>query len=518
MSLKNTEQLGKNEFKITFDASRSDFEAAISKVYHKAVKNITIPGFRKGKAPRAIVEKMYGKEVFYEDAVNEILPTAYEDAIKDFDKTIVSRPEFDVESIDENGVVLTAKFFVKPDVEIADYKGIKVTRTVAPVTDKDVDDELGRVQNRNSRLIEVTDRAAQMDDTVNFDYEGFNDGVAFDGGKAEGFDLKLGSGQFIPGFEETIVGHSIGEDFDVNVTFPEEYHAEELAGKPVVFKCHLNGIKYNELPVLDDEFARDVSDFDTLDEYKADIKAKIEDRNAKTADAEVEEQIIAALIEKLHADIPEVMFENETENFVRDYDSRLRMQGLDLETYFKYTGLDLETLRKQMRPDAERQVKTRLALEKIAELEKLEVSDEEVEAECARLAEAYGMKPEDVKNAVPEDGLKEDLMVKKAVDLVKENAEVSDKKPAAKKAPAKKAPAKRAEDKAEEKADEAEKPAAKKAPAKKTTTTKTTAAKKTESDGEKKPAAKKTTTTAAKKTTTTAKKPAAKKETAPKAE
>ncbi len=453
MSMKKTEQIGANQYCVTFDAPRADFDAALNKAYKKAVRNITIPGFRKGKAPRAIVEKMYGKEVFYEDAVNELLPTAYEDAIKDFDKTIVSRPEFDIETIDENGVVLTAKFFVKPDVEIKDYKGIPVTRKVAEVTDKDIADELDRVRNRNARMIEITDRAAQTDDVVNFDYEGFVDGVAFDGGKAEGHDLKLGSGQFIPGFEDQIVGHAIGEDFDVNVTFPEEYHASELAGKAATFKCHLNAIKFNELPELDDEFARDVSDFDTLDEYKADIKAKIEERNNKAADADVEEQIIAALIEKLEADIPEAMFEAETENFVRDYDSRLRMQGLDLATYFKYTGLDLDAVRKQMRPDAERQVKTRLALEKIAALENIEITDEETEAEYTRLAGAYGMEADQVKAAVPAEALAEDLKVKKAVDLVKESAVVTEgetEKPKAKRAPAKRKTTKKAAAPAEE--------------------------------------------------------------------
>lgn len=462
MSMKKTEQIGTNQYCVTFDAPRADFDAAINKVYKKAVRNISIPGFRKGKAPRAIVEKMYGKEVFYEDAVNEILPAAYEDAVKDFDKTIVSRPEFDIETIDENGVVMTAKFFVKPDVEIKDYKGIPVTRKVAEVTDKDVDDELDRVRNRNSRMIEITDRASQMDDVVNFDYEGFVDGTPFDGGKAEGHDLKLGSGQFIPGFEDQLVGHTIGEDFDVNVTFPEEYHASDLAGKAATFKCHLNGIKFNELPELDDEFARDVSEFDTLDEYKADIKAKIEEKNNKAADTDVEEQLIAALIEKLEADIPEAMFENETENFVRDYDSRLRMQGLDLATYFKYTGLDLDALRKQMRPDAERQVKTRLALEKIAALENIEVTEEETEAEYARLATAYGMEADQVKAAVPADALAEDLKVKKAVDFVKENAVVTEgetEKPKAKRAPAKRKTTKKAAAPAEAPAEAAEAPA-----------------------------------------------------------
>jgi len=431
MSLKNTENIAVNQYKITFDVDAATFEAAINKVYKKSVKNITIPGFRKGKAPRAIVEKMYGKEVFYEDAINEVIPAAYTEAVADFEKVIVSQPEFDVESIDENGVVLTATFFTKPDANIADYLGLEVTRTVKEADDAEVEAELGRVQARNSRMIEITDRAAAMEDVANIDFEGTVDGVAFAGGKAEGHELKLGSGQFIPGFEEQIVGKNIGEEFDVTVTFPEDYHAEELKGKEAVFHCKLNGLKFNEMPVLDDDFAKDVSEFDTLDEYKADIKAKLQESHNRQADAQVEEQIIKALGEKLEADIPEAMFENETENFVRDYDNRLRMQGLDLATYFKYTGMDLDTLRQNMRPDAERQVKTRLALETIAKLEGIVASDEEIEEEYARLAEAYKMEVEKIKEAVAADAIAEDLKVKKAIDLVKEKAVVTEAAPAA---------------------------------------------------------------------------------------
>ena len=498
MSLKNTEQLGKNQYKVTFDADRATFDEAVTKVYRKASRNITVPGFRKGKAPRAIIEKMYGKEIFFEDAVNEIIPSAYEEAMKDFDKTVVSRPEFNVETIDENGVTLTATFYVKPDVQIKDYLGIPVTREVETVSAKDVNEEIERVRQRNSRMIEITDRPAQDGDVANIDYSGSVDGVPFDGGSAQGHDLKLGSGQFIPGFEEQVAGHSIGDEFDVNVKFPEEYHAKELAGKDAVFKCKLNGIKFNELPALDDEFARDVSEFDTLAEYKKDIKAKIEERNNKAADAKMEEEIVKTLIDKLEADIPEAMFENETENFVRDYDTRLRMQGLDLNTYFKYTGMDIEALKKQMRPDAERQVKARLAFEKIAELEKLTASDEEIDEEYKRLAGIYGMEEEKVREAVEKDALAEDIRVKKASDLVKEKAAVTGgKKPAAKKAAPKKA---ETDKKAEE---PAAKPAAKKPAAKKTTTTakattaKKPAPKKTETaekaEPAKKPAAKKTT-------------------------
>ena len=426
MSLISNETIAVNLRKVTFSVDHAAFETAINKVYKKAVKNITIPGFRKGKAPRALVEKMYGKEVFYEDAINEIIPGAYTEAMEGNEDKIVSRPDFDVESIDDNGVVLSATYYVKPEVEIADYLGIPAERPVVKVTEEEIAEELKKVQNRNSRMIEVTDRAAQMEDITNIDFEGFVDGTAFDGGKAEGHELKLGSGAFIPGFEEQIVGKNIGEEFDVVVTFPEDYHAENLKGKEATFKCKLNSIKFNELPVLDDEFAKDVSEFDTLDEYKADIQAKLEEQHKKQADAQVDETLIKALIEKLNADIPTCMFDNEVENFVRDYDNRLRMNGLDLQTYFKYTGLDLDKLREQMRPDAERQVKTRLALEKIAELENIAVADEEVEAEYGCLAEMYNMEADKVKEVVDASAVAEDLKVKKAIELVREKAVITD--------------------------------------------------------------------------------------------
>ena len=433
MSLKSQETIAANQQKITFDVDRATFEAAINKVYKKQVGRITIPGFRKGKAPRALVEKMYGKEVFYEDAINEIIPDAYPEVIKEVKEVIVSRPEFDIVSIDENGVVLSATFFTKPEVAIKDYLGIPVERPVKHATDEEVEEELKRVQMRNSRQVEVTDRPAAMDDLVTIDFDGYVDDKPFDGGKAEGHQLKLGSGQFIPGFEDQIVGHAIGDEFDVNVTFPEDYHAEELKGKPAVFKCKLHAIKFTELPTLDDEFARDASEFDTLDEYKADIRKNKEDEHQKRADGIVDDALMKALTEKLEGDIPECMFENETENFVRDYDNRLRMNGLDLATYFKYTGLDLDTLRQQMRPDAEKQVKVRLALEKIAELEAITVSDEETEEEYKRLAEQYGMEANRVKEAVEADAVREDLKVKKAIELVREKAAVTEVEDADKK-------------------------------------------------------------------------------------
>ena len=424
MALKKTTEVEKNLYEIEFDVDKETFKAAIEKVYRKEVKKINVPGFRKGKAPRSMIEKMYGKGVFYEDAINEIIPDAYENAIKEADLKVVSRPEFDIVTIDDNGVVLKAKFFVKPAVELKNYKGIEVDKTVKEVTEEDIAADIDRARQRNSRVVDVTDRAVQDGDIANIDYEGFCDGVAFDGGKAEGYDLSIGSGSFIPGFEEQIIGHNIGEKFDITVTFPTEYHSEDLAGKEAIFKISLNGIKFNELPALDDEFVKDVSEFDTVDEYKADIKAKLEKKNEQDAENAVEAQIIDALVEALEADIPAAMFENEAENFVRDYDSRLRMQGLDLNTYCKYTGQTLESLREQFMPMAQRQVKTRLALEKIVELEGIDATAEEVDAEYANLATAYGLEADKVKELVEADAIKSDLCVKKAVDFVKANAKV----------------------------------------------------------------------------------------------
>ena len=425
-------------YELEIAVEKDVFEDAVTKVYRKQVKNINIPGFRKGKAPRSIIEKMYGKGVFYEDAVNELLPNVYADAVKEADiKDIVSQPEFDIVSVDDNGLVLSAKIYVKPDVEIADYVGIEVEKTVEPVTDEEVDKEIETVRERNSREIEVTDRAAEMGDTAVLDYEGFADGVAFEGGKGENFSLKLGSGQFIPGFEEQVVGHNVGEEFDINVEFPKEYHSKELEGKPAVFKIKLHKLNKVELPELDDDFAKDVSEFDTFAEYKADLKAKIEKRHESRADAEVEEKLVDALIEKLVADIPEPMFVNETENFLRDYDNNLRMSGLDLKTYMQYTGRTLDDLRADFRPRAEKQVKARLALEKIAALENLVATEEDINAEYERIAGAYGMPVEQVKESIDAAAIAEDMKVKKAMDLVKEKAVVAAKaakKPAAKKA------------------------------------------------------------------------------------
>ncbi len=425
MALKSTTKVDTNLYEIEFDVDKATFDAAIEKVYRKEVKKINVPGFRKGKAPRSIIEKMYGKGVFYEDAINEIIPAAYEAAIKEANLTVVSRPEFDIVTIDDNGVVLKAKFYVKPEVTLKAYKGLKATKSVTPVTDEDVDAEIELARKRNGRIVEVTDRAVEDGDIAVIDYEGFCNGVAFEGGKGEKYSLNIGSNSFIPGFEAQVIGHNVGESFEINVTFPTEYHSEELAGKEAVFKIYIHEIKKNELPELDDEFAKDVSEFDTLDEYKADIRAKLVAKNEKAAENSVEEQLINALLENLEADIPAPMIEAEAENLVRDFDSRLRMQGLDLNTYCKYTGQTLEQLREQNMPMAERQVKTRLALEKIVELEGIVASDEEAEEEYSKMANAYGMDVENVKKYIEVDAIKADICVKKAVDFVKANADIT---------------------------------------------------------------------------------------------
>ncbi len=481
MSLIKKELTEKSGFTMEFSVSKEVYEKAEYEAYKKNVKSINIPGFRKGKAPKAIIEKYYGKGIWFEDAINECIPEAFEEAVREAGLDIVGQPQFDLVS-NEDDIILKAVGFVKPEATIDGYKGIEVEKKVEAVTDADVDREVENARKRNARTIEVTDRAAAMNDIANINYEGFVDGVAFDGGKGEGHDLTLGSGAFIPGFEEQIVGKAIGEEFDVNVTFPEEYHAAELAGKAAVFKTKLNSLKAEELPALDDEFAKDVSEFDTLDEYKADIKSKMVKRNEDKAEAEVENALAEALMEKLVAEIPEVMFQAETENFVRDYDTRLRQSGLDMATYFKYTGMTLDGLREQMRPQAERQVKVRLALETIAKVEALTVADEEVENEYNRISEAYSVPVDQVKAMIAADDIKADLLVGAAMKLVRENAKVSGAK--AKKASTKKA-APKAEAEGEAKAEE-KKPAAKKTTAKKAATEDNTE--------EKKPAAKKTTT------------------------
>ena len=423
MSLIKNELTEKSGFKMEFSVSKEAYDKAELAAYKKMVKNINVPGFRKGKAPKAIIEKMYGKDIFFEDAINACIPEAFTAAIEEAKITVVGTPEFDIVSRDGD-VVLSAVGFVKPEVTIENYKGIAAPKKVARVTKALIEAEVDKAREKLARTVEVTDRAAKKNDIANINFEGFVDGVAFDGGKGENYDLKLGSGSFIPGFEDQIVGKQIGEEFDVNVTFPEQYGAKELAGKAATFKTKINALKVEELPEADDDFAKDVSEFDTLDEYKADIKAKLAKKNEEEADKAFENAIVEKLMDLLVAEIPEPMFAAETENFIRDYDNRLRMQGLDLEKYTQYTGITLDALRAQFRPNAEKQVKIRLALEKIAELEALTVSDEEIEAEYTRIAEAYNIPAEQVKGMVDAEDIKADMLVANAMKLVKDSAVV----------------------------------------------------------------------------------------------
>ena len=424
MNLIKSEKTDKGVWTLQFSVDKDTFAKAVSDSFRKNSGKITVPGFRKGKAPRAVVEKMYGKGYFYEDAFNAVLPDAFDAALKESKLDMVGQPDFDVVSVsDEDGVVFSAKVSVKPEVKIEGYLGIEAEKKVAPVTDEEVDQEIKTLQERNSRETDLDEGGkAEMGDICTIDFDGSIDGVPFDGGKGSDYPLKLGSGNFIPGYEEQVAGHTLNETFDVKVSFPEDYHVKELAGKPAVFKTTIHKIQHIELPALDDDFAKDFTEFDTFDEYKKDVRAKIEKRHEDEADAEFENAVLDQLIEKVDAEIPEAMFVAETENFVRDYDNRLRMQGLDLKTYFQYTGLDLDKLRAQLRPQAEKQVHLRLALEKIAELEKLEASQEDIDGEIQRIADAYQMKAEDVRKAVPMDSVAEDMKVKKAMDLVKAKA------------------------------------------------------------------------------------------------
>ena len=424
MNLIKSEKTDKGVWTLQFSVDKDTFAKAVSDSFRKNSGKITVPGFRKGKAPRAVVEKMYGKGYFYEDAFNAVLPAAFDEALKESKLDMVGQPDFDVMSVsDEDGVVFSAKVSVRPDVKIENYFGIEAEKTVAPVTDEEVDQEIKTLQERNSRETDLDEGGkAEMGDICTIDFDGSIDGVPFDGGKGSDYPLKLGSGNFIPGYEEQVAGHTLNETFDVKVSFPEDYHVKELAGKPAVFKTTIHKIQHIELPALDDDFAKDFTEFDTFDEYKKDVKAKIAKRHEDEADSAFESAVLDALIEKVDAEIPEAMFVAETENFVRDYDNRLRMQGLDLKTYFQYTGLDLDKLRAQLRPQAEKQVRLRLALEKIADLEKLEATEEDINGEIKRIADAYQMKEEDVRKAVPLDSVAEDMKVKKAMDLVKEKA------------------------------------------------------------------------------------------------
>ena len=427
MGLKSAAKVDTNRVELEVEVDAEAFEAAVSKAYKKNIGKMSVPGFRKGKAPRHLVEKMYGTGVFYDEAVNDLYPTALNDAIEQsVYEYIEDKIDLDVVSVGREGLVFKAVITVKPEVEIGEYKGLKAEKKIDTVTDEDVDAEVKKLQERNSRLVTVDGRPAENGDTVVFDFEGFVDDNPFEGAKAENYTLKLGSNQFIPGFEDQIIGKSAEEEFDVNVTFPEDYQAEELKGKPAVFKCKLHEIKTREMPELNDEFAKDVSEFDTLDELKADLKAKLAHQREHAAEDAFESKLIEQLVEGLKAEIPEAMFERRMDESVREFEQRLQSQGLNLDTYLQYTGMDMEAFRKGFREQAEKQVKVRLALEKIAALESISPTDEEIEAEYNKFAEQYKLEIEKIKAFIPRAELVKDLAVGKAMDLVKESAEISE--------------------------------------------------------------------------------------------
>ncbi len=418
MQLKGIEKKEKNQVELTIEVGKEEFEKAMEQAYRKNVGRMSVPGFRKGKAPRKIIEKLYGEGVFFEDAVNMCYPEAYDKAVEESKIQPVDHPQIMVDDISPEGFTFKATVTVKPEVKIEGYKGLTVEKGRVSVTEKDVKEELSRMVDRNARLVTV-EREAKDGDTVVFDFEGFVDDKPFEGGKAENYTLGIGSGMFIPGFESQMVGKKVDEPFDVNVTFPEEYQAKELAGKPAVFKCLIHEVKETQKPELDDEFAKDVSEFDTLDELKADLKTKIREQKEKAAENEYDEKLIDAMLEHFEADIPEVMIEAQIDRIVEDFGYRLSMQGVTLDMYLKMNDMSMDAFRKLFREQAEKQVKVRLALEEIAKLENMEVTEEEMEKEYARLAEQNKIDVERVKQLLPAQSLKDDLLIQKAVELIK---------------------------------------------------------------------------------------------------
>ena len=420
------EKLEKNMAKLTIEVSAEEFEKGIQAAYQKEKGKISLPGFRKGKAPRKMIEKMYGVGVFYEEAANNVMPMAYSNAAKESELEIVSNPDIDIVQIEAGKpFIFTATVAVKPEVTLGEYKGVEVKKADLTVTDEEIEAELKKEQEKNSRTVNVDDRAVENGDMIKLDFEGFVDGVAFDGGKGENYDLTIGSNSFIPGFEDQLVGSKIGEDVDVNVTFPEEYHAKDLAGKAAVFKCKVNAISVKELPELDDEFAQEVSEFDTLDEYKADVKKNLEEKKAADAKTAKENEAVDKAVENAQMDIPDPMIDSQVEQMINDYARRLQSQGLSMEQYMQFTGTTLDALKEQVRPQALTQIKSRLVLEKIAEVEDIQISDEKLDEELAKMAESYKMELDKLKELMGDyekDQMKKDMAVQEAVTLVAEAA------------------------------------------------------------------------------------------------
>ena len=434
--IENLEQ--KNMVKLTIEREAKELEEAINKVYHKQKNRIAVPGFRKGKAPLAMIEKMYGAEVFFEDAANEIIGVAYEEAVKDSDLEIVSQPEIEVTQIGKGKpFIFTATVAVKPEVELGEYKGVSVPKADTSVSEEELNNEIDQDRNKNARTIKVEDGAAENGDETVIDFDGYVDGKRFDGGKSENYPLTLGSHAFIEGFEEQIVGHKAGDEFDVNVTFPEEYHAKALAGKPATFKVVLKEIKRKELPELDDEFVQDISEYDTVDQYKEALKKRIAERKENTAKSAKEEAVIDKVIEAAKMDIPEAMIESQTRQMAQDFANRIRQQGLSPEQYFQFTGMTPDAFMENLRPQALKRIQSRLVLEAIVKAEKIEASEEDFNKELEEMSKSYNMEIEKLREAIGEEEKKSmmaDLAVSKAVDFIRDAALEADAEEAPKKA------------------------------------------------------------------------------------
>lgn len=419
------ENLEKNMAKLTIEISAEELEKALQSAYNKQKKNISVPGFRKGKVPRHMIEKMYGPEIFYEDAANELISQEYPGAADESGLDIVSRPSIDVVQLEKGkSFIFTAEVAVKPEVTLGKYMGVQVTKIDTSATDEEVDEEVNKERESNARTVTVEDRPVADGDTAVIDYDGYMDGVPFEGGKGENHSLVIGSHSFIDNFEEQLIGKNTGDELEVNVTFPEEYHAPELAGKPAVFKVKIHEIKTKELPELDDEFAQDVSEFDTLAEYKESIKTRIQERKENAAKRDKEEEALAKIVAKSKMEIPEAMIETQVANMLNDFANRMAQQGLSIEQYMQFTGMTMDKLQEQMRPDAEKRIQTSLVLEQIAKEEDIQVSDEEVETELGKMAEMYGMEIDKLKEFMGDaekESMKKDLALQKAVDLVMEN-------------------------------------------------------------------------------------------------
>lgn len=423
MSLKNVKEIGTNNYELELFIEKNDFEAAVTKAYKKAAPKITIPGFRKGKAPRAYVEKYYGKAYFYEEALDELIPPLYQAAIEESKLEAVSRPTVDVKSMDDDGVIVTANLWTMPVAKVGKYLGLEAEKDAVDVTDEEIEHEIHHALDDDARMLTV-EGAAEDGDECTIDFEGFLDGVAFEGGKGEGHKLVLGSHSFIPGFEEALIGHTAGEEFDIDVTFPEDYGHEPLAGKATVFKIKLHDIKRKELPELNDDFVKDVSDFDTVDEYRDDIKAKILAHKQQAADNKFEEAVIDQLVENTEVEIPECMIKDEIDAQIRDFEYRLSSQGASLDLYYQYTGMTAEQLRESLKPGSTRALKVRLAVKEIIKAENITASEEDIEAEYTRIAEGYKIEVEQVKAAIKPEQLTEDIAYRKAIELVVANATV----------------------------------------------------------------------------------------------